>query len=160
MKHRILSNKKAREDKNDRSGGGRGGGAGSGGDEARKKQPPVISPEDVHAGISFNGRGRYLSHPVLDAKAAGYKEKMNDMQEASRQILDDPGVIHKEQSKTYANVDEVKKELNEKGLAASQKERNRSSKKKLTIAQRGILRTEKWKGEIWQDRSSDMKPSM
>ena len=162
MKYRILSNKKAREGKNsDLVHGSGGGGAGKKAREHKifssegEKKRPEISPQDLHAGISFNGRGRYLPHPVLDAQTAGYKEKMTYMQEASRQILDDPDAIHEEQNEKYANVDEVEKELNEKGLAAAQKERNRSSKKTLTTAQRGILLTEKWKGETWQDSSGD-----
>ena len=62
MKHRILSNKKACEDKNDRSGGGKGDEAGSGGDGAGKKQRPVISPQVVHR-WHFVQRQRALSAP-------------------------------------------------------------------------------------------------
>ena len=102
-----MSNKKAGEDKNDGAG---------------KKQRPVISLQDVHARILFKG--------------CRLRRKINYMQEASRQMPDDPDSLHKEQSKKYANADEVEKKLNETDLAASHKKSNRSSKKKLTTAQR------------------------
>ena len=64
-----------------------------------------------------------------------------------------PDATMKEQEQKNAQVDEVKAELNKKVDEASKQGGNRSSKKTLTTQQRGLLVTEKWKGEEWADSS-------
>jgi co-chaperonin GroES (HSP10) len=61
----------------------------------------------------------------------------------------------KEHEEKLVDIEEKEKELEAKALAASKKDSNRSSKKKLTVKQKGALLTSKYKGRVWQDSSGD-----
>ena len=61
----------------------------------------------------------------------------------------------KEHEEKLVDIEEKEKELEAKALAASKKDSNRSSKKKLTVKQKGAFLTSKYKGRVWHGSSGD-----
>ena len=123
--------------------------------QSNHKFPPV-RPRGKDSILSlavtgFRGPGR---RSLLD-KDLDYKGKMGFMDQEAAKLHAAPDAITKEQEQKIAQVDDVEAELNKKADEASKKGANRSSKKTLTTQQRGLLLTEKWKGEEWADSSCD-----
>ena len=119
-------------------------------------QRPPVRPRGKDSLVSlavtgFRGPGR---RNLLD-EDLDYKGKMSYMDQEAAKLRADPDAIMQEQEKKIAKVDEVEAELNKKADEASKKGANRSSKKTLTTRQRGLILTEKWKGEEWADSSGD-----